>query len=229
MIRHIQKMSERSALLLLALLLIVDIGFMVLHVIIGIFDPNPALCNISGICAYMNVYHLVKLFWVCLLLLYILKLTKCSGYASWALLFACFFIDDALWLHQKIGDRITPVLNASFFQGLGLQSREYELAVLGIAWLVLLSFVAWPYFHGTASFRKVSIDIFLFLAALVFFGLIVDMAEAIGLGSILIFALGFVEDGGELIVYSILVWYLFQLALKDGKQELFLYNLFTRS
>jgi hypothetical protein len=224
MLQHIKKMSTTSASLLLVLLLSADLVFIVAHVIIGVFDPNPALCNISGICAYMNVYHLIKMFWIILLLLYILKLTGYFGYLSWALMFTCFFIDDALWLHQKIGDRIA----ASLFTEYGLPARFFELAILAIAGLVLLAFVIWFYIRGPETFRKISVDLFIFLAALIFFGIIVDIAGAVGLGQGVINALGFVEDGGELVVYSLITWYVFLLSLRQGKPEGFLVDLFSR-
>jgi hypothetical protein len=48
---------------------------------------------------------------------------------------------------------------------------------------------------------------FLFLVALVFFGLIVDVAEAIKLGPTIIFGLRFFEDAGELVIHSLILWY----------------------
>ncbi len=217
MIQHIKKMSNTSASLLLLLLLSADIVFMILEVTIGIFYPNTEFCNITGICAYMDSYHLTKMFWIIILLFYVLIITRYYGYAAWALMFTCFFIDDAFWLHQKIGDRI-----ATLFTGYGLPPRFYELAVLAVAGLVLLALVILFYLRGPSTFRKISVDMFLFLAALVFFGIIVDIAEAIGLGHSLITGLEFVEDGGELVVYSLILWYIFLLALRQGKPEVFL-------
>jgi hypothetical protein len=171
----------------------------------------------------MDSYHLIKMFWIILLLFYILKLTKHYGYAAWALMFTCFFIDDASWLHQKFGDRI-----ATLFPGFGLPARFYELAVLAIAGLALLALVIWFSMRGPVTFQKVSLDMSLFLAALVFFGIIVDMADTIGLGPTLIAGLQFVEDGGELVVYSLITWYVFLLALSQGKPDVFLVDLFSR-
>ena len=220
MLQHLKKMSEPSASLLLVLLLSADFVLIVLHVMIGIFDPNPALCDISGICAYMDIYHLIKMFWIIILLLYVLKKARYPGYAAWILMFICFFIDDSLWLHQKIGDRVASLLNVS-----GLPSRFFELAVLAIAGLALMTIVAWFYFKGPATFKKISIDISVFLAALVFFGLRVDIAEVVRLGHRVILGLQFVEDGGELVVYSLILWYVFLLVLRKGKTDMFLLDL----
>lgn len=217
MFQQIRKMSEPAASLLLLLLLSADAVFFGLQIIIGTFAPDSDLCNTLGICAYMDSYHLIKIFWIVILLFYLLKLTKHYGYAAWALMFSCFFIDDAFWLHQKIGDRI-----ATLFAGYDLPPRFYELAVLATAGLILLAFIIWFYLRGAITFRKISGDIFLFLAALVFFGLIVDIAEMIGLGHSVITGLEYVEDGGELVVYSLIVWYVYLLVLRQGQPEMFL-------
>jgi hypothetical protein len=56
----------------------------------------------------------------------------------------------------------------------------------------------------------------------------VDIAEAAGLENNLITGLGFVEDGGELVVYSLLVWYVFRLALRKAEPEAFLVDLLSK-
>jgi hypothetical protein len=56
----------------------------------------------------------------------------------------------------------------------------------------------------------------------------VDIAEMIGQGHILITSLGYVEDGGELVVYSLIVWYVFLLVLRQGKPEVFLVELLSK-
>jgi hypothetical protein len=223
MIQYIRKMGNPSASLLLVLLLSADIVFIVLHVIIGVFNPNPEFCNLTGICAYMDSYHLIKMLWIIILLLYVLKITKHYGYAAWTLMFTCFFIDDAFWLHQKFGDRI-----ATLFPGFGMPARFYELAVLAIAGLALLALIIWLYRRGPVAFQKVSLDMSLFLATLVFFGIIVDIADTIGLGRTLVAGLQFVEDGGELVVDSLILWYVFLLALRQGKPEAILVDLLSR-
>jgi hypothetical protein len=225
MFQQIKKMNERSTSLILVLLLSADFVFIMLHIIIGMLAPNSPLCNITGICAYINVYHLIKLFWVIVLFAFVLKLTKCVGYVSWILLFTYLFLDDALLLHQRVGDYVSDYFDAYFPYSLGLPPRYFELAVLALAGIILLAIVAWAYFHSPHIFRKISIDVLLLIAALVFFGLIVDLAVAVKLGSAFIFGLGFVEDGGELVVDSLILWYVFLLVIRNGKPNLFLHDL----
>lgn len=229
MFQHIRKLNEPSASLLLLLLLSTDFIFIVLHIILHTLGPNSLVCKISGLCIHQDVYHLVKLFWIIILLAYVLKLTRYSGYVSWIVTFVFFLLDDALLLHQNIGDWIANNFDAYLPPDLGLPARYFELAVLATAGMLLLVVVAWAYLHGPGEFGKVSNDLLLFIAALVFFGLIVDLATAIKLGSIVMFGLVIVEDGGELVIDSLIVWYVFLLVIRNGNPNLFLHDLFTSS
>jgi hypothetical protein len=143
-------------------------------------------------------------------------------------MFLFFLFDDALLLHQKIGDSIANKLDTYFLPGLSLQPRFLELAVLAVAGMVLLLVVAWAYFRGSPVFRKVSNDMLLFIIAFVFFGLIVDLATVIKLGSIVMFGLVIIEDGGELVIDSLIVWYVFLLAIRNGKPDIFLHDLLRK-
>lgn len=230
MFRYIRKINEPSAYLLLLLLLSADFVFTVLHIIYHTLGPNSFICNISGLCSHqiVNAYHLVKLFWIIILLAYILKLTRYSGYVSWIVTFVFFLLDDALLLHQIVGDQIAYNFGTYLPPDLSLPSRFFELAVLAIAGMLLLVVVAWAYLHGPGEFRKVSNDLLLFIAALVFFGIIVDLATAIKLGSAAVLGLVIVEDAGELVVDSLIVWYVFLLVIRKGNPDLFLLDLLRK-
>lgn len=230
MFQHLRKMSGHRASLLLLLLLSADFVFTLLHIIYHTLGPNSFICNISGLCSHqiVNVYHLVKLFWIIIFLTYILKLTRYSGYVSWIVTFVFFLLDDASLLHQKIGDWIANNFDTYLPPDLDMPSRYFELGVLAIAGMLLLVVVAWAYLHGPGEFRKVSNDLLLLIAALVFFGIIVDLATAIKLGSTVVLGLVIVEDAGELATYSVILWYVFVLAIHNGKSDLFLHDLLGR-
>jgi hypothetical protein len=135
-------------------------------------------------------------------------------------MFLFFLLDDALLLHQNIGDYLANKFDAYLPPDPGLPPRYFELAVLAILGMLCLVAVAWAYLHGSGEFRKVSNDLLLFIAALVFFGLIVDLATAIKLRSAVVLGLVIVEDAGELVVDSLIVWYVFILAIRSGKPEI---------
>ena len=58
----------------------------------------------------------------------------------------------------------------------------------------------------------------LLMLALVVFGVAVDMAHgAVPSETTAYFILGVVEDGGELVVASLILWYVFRLAVHDDR------------
>lgn len=222
MFQHLRKLSEHRATFLLLLLLGVDTVFIVLNIIIAIFF---CMCNIAGIFTYMNFYNLTKLFWIIVLFAYVLKTTGCPSYVSWILVFTFLLFDDALFLHQSVGDRLHSIFGTSLPHNLSLLPRYFELAVLALAGIFLLVIVAWAYSHSQYVFRKISKDILLFIVALVFLGLLVDLAVAIELKPTAVLALGLVEDSGEIVTISLILWYVFMLAIRHGKPEAFLHEL----
>ena len=60
---------------------------------------------------------------------------------------------------------------------------------------------------------------FLFIAVWAFFGLITDLAAVTKLGPAVEFASDFVEDGGEMAIVSLILWYVFLLAVRNGKPD----------
>ena len=224
MLQYIRKVSEHSASLLLLLFLGADFAFIVLDIMNATLGPSSSLCSISGFCAYLKSYQLVKLFWTVLLFAYILKSTRCSGYVAWILVFAFLLVDEASLMHQKIGGYIANSFTAYLPHTLGLQPRYFELAVLVIAGTFLLAIVAWAYFRSPQSFRKISNDLLLFVVPLLFFGVLTDVAAAVKLGAVVNSVSDIVEDGGEMVVLSLIVWYLFLLAMRNGEFDLFLHE-----
>ena len=145
------------------------------------------------------------------------------------LVFTYFFLDDALLIHQKVGDHLSSIFMFNHATILDFGSRFVQLAVLAITGLFLLTIVAWAYFHGHHEYRKTSKDILLFIAALVFFGLLVDIVAPLQLGQTALFTLGLIEDGGELMVLSFILCYVFLLAIRKGRPNLFLHELMFKS
>ncbi len=225
MLKRLRSLHEPTATTFLVLVFGADLLFSALYVALPILDSNRSLCGTWGICAYMDVYNLIKLFGVVILFTYVLRLTKHSSYASWIFMFACFFVDDALLLHQTVGDHLAQAAEGSFLSGLSLPPRYFELAVLAIAGIFLLAIVAWAYVHSGREFRKTSNDMFLFLAALVFFGLVVDVATSLHLGHSVRAGMQVIEDVGEMLVDSLILWYVLRLAVCNGKPDCFLLDL----
>ena len=92
-----------------------------------------------------------------------------------------------------------------------------KLTVSAVAGGILLPLLVWAYRTGSSSFRKAAEDLLLLVLAFVFFGVFVDLAhQAVKLNWAVDFAVGLLEDGGEMVVMSVIVWYVFLLSLHRG-------------
>jgi hypothetical protein len=212
-LRPTSSIAARSVPLLL-LLLCVDFVLIVLHIIGQTFGQYFALLQAVGLYNNLLVYQLAKLTWVIILLAYVVRSTRCRGYIAWMLVFAYLLLDKAFEIHQGIGDRIAS--STALPQALGLAPRYYELAVLLITGVLLFAVVGVAYARSPYPFRRASRDLFLLVVAWVAFGLVTDLAAALGLGPVIEFASDFVEDGGEMVVVSLILWYVYRLAMSRG-------------
>jgi hypothetical protein len=91
-----------------------------------------------------------------------------------------------------------------------------------------LAIIAWAYFRSPRSFKEMSKDMLLFVVALAFFGVLTDMAAAVKLGPLVNSVSDIVEDGGEMVVLSLILWYVYLLALRNGELDLFLHDALFR-
>lgn len=227
MYQHFKKMSEQSTSVLLLLLLCSDIVFNLLHILqhtlVSISAPNYVYLGTA-----LEVYHLIKLFWIVVLFVYLLKVTQFPGYLPWVLVFSIMLIDDAFLVHQKVGLQVANWLDTNLPVGPNLPPRLFEFIVLAAIGFLLLLIVAWAYFYSTSTFRKITHDLLIFILALFFFGVIVDLAAALNLGHGVIMGFVIIEDAGEMVVFSMILWYVFLLVNHNGKPDYFLVDLFRK-
>ncbi len=177
---------------------------------------NNELFSLERDRGFPELFQYVKISLIVILLLLVLKKSKEIGYGVWALLFVYLLFDDALGIHESLGGYIAT--NLAFAPAIGLRAKDFgELAVSVIAATVFLSSFAMFYLRGSDAFKEVSKHLLMLLMALAFFGVFVDMLHvAIKMGWKIRFLLGVVEDGGEMIVVTIIAWYVFLLNSCDG-------------
>ncbi|MBN1783000.1 hypothetical protein JW948_17835 [bacterium] len=211
----------QSASLVLMLLLCADLIFLVLHSI-RIYMPflENSLFSIDVDGSYSELYQYLKWLWITLLFTGLSKSKGSLGYCSWALVFAFMLCDDIFRIHEKAGYGLAKSL--SFAPALGFRMQDFgELAVWCAAGLILFLTVALAYKTGTPAFRRISRDIVLLLSGLFFFGVVVDMAHiALHPGRSADLVLTLLEDGGEMIMASLILWYVF-LRLVHGENQAF--------
>ena len=129
------------------------------------------------------------------------------GFAVWGL-FALFLLaDDALQIHERVGDWVdtwqpfTPPFN--------LRREDVgELASSLVAGLGFLALLAAAYRVAADGFRHATHDFAVLVGMLAVVGVGVDLAHvALGPGPAWNTALTVLEDGGEMVVASVMCWY----------------------
>jgi len=126
-------------------------------------------------------------------------------YFAWSVLFLYCLVDDAESLRMIIGARIVGGMN--WGPAFALSAQELgELAAAGIAGVILLGLLALAFFRntdeGAAAFSRTLLP---WLAALIFFGVFIDMVHAMAARlPTPSFWLGVVEESGEMIAASVL-------------------------
>lgn len=211
-------MPEATA--MLVLLLCGDLAFVALH-FIHHFTPwfDTDLLSLEQDRGYAEFYQYVKWLWIVLLLGALSRRTGLSALSAWIPLFVYFLFDDAMMLHERLGARVADHIPAGL-PTFGLRTQDLgELTVSGLFFAVwsLTMLVAWR--RGSLRMRQISLDLGLLVALLLFFGVVFDMLHA-ALGPVLRmhFAFGTVEDGGELLAVSLIVWFLFRLLIRDERR-----------
>ena len=155
--------------------------------------------------------------------------TRQPLYLAWVTLFLYMVVDDILQWHES-------VLTVAALAFVGLEWDDVVLGIeahhlvedvgMALLALVILSIMLVVYHFGDRTFKKVSIGLFVLLASLAFFGVAVDLIHAAiqygprypgrGADSRL---LGIIEDGGELVVVSLILWFVLLSWNRAHQQE----------
>lgn len=212
-----EQFKETSASSFLLLLLVADFAFIFLHFLLQMTPIlNNPLYSLERDRGYPEFYQYVKELWIIVLLLSICVRTRAVGYIAWVMLFGYLLCDDALQVHEKSGNYIAARLY--FVPLLGLRAQDFgELAVSAMSGALLLTLLAWFYVRGSGTFKRSTKHLLLLLLTVAFFGIFVDMLHAaLKMGRKVDLLLGVVEDGGEMIAMSFVVWYVFLLNVREG-------------
>jgi len=199
---------EKNTTKLLALLLLADCIFILLHIPHTMQIITNPLFSIGRDMGYAEVYQYIKIYWIVLLLLYIVVKRKRLIYFAWFLLFLYLLIDDTLRVHETMGRHIV-----SYFEyqpAFGLRAQDFgELSVSFFFGTLLFTFIAIAYLQSDNKGKQRSKHLLALVMLLAVFGVAMDMIHSMASwGSDL---WGLIEDGGEMLVISIIVWYVFNI------------------
>jgi hypothetical protein len=100
---------------------------------------------------------------------------------------------------------------------LGLRGRDFgELLITVIAAGFLIITLAAGYLQSDDEHRLFARGILGLVLVLAFFGVLVDMIHEIFRDTIFFDPLGTLEDGGELVVMSVITWFVFRTYKSGG-------------
>lgn len=194
----------------LSLLLVGDAFFVVLHFVLSMTSwIESSLFLISEDHGYAEFYQYVKMLWLVVLLGGLSSKVKEKGYIAWAILYAYLLIDDALTVHERLGAVIAERLG--FISMLGLRAQDFgELLVISVPVIACSGLIFLFYKSGTKTFRRTSETLFYMTCFLAFFGIFLDMLHIMFASNRMVnIVIGVLEDGGEMVVVSLIVTYIF--------------------
>ncbi len=191
----------------------------IFHTYTGYFsDPNYSIEMERG---FGEVFQYLKEYWIGLLLLYLAITKRSPVYFGWAILFGYLLIDDSFTVHERLGAKINTYLN--FSPMLGLRAQDFgELSVTALFGSCFFALIGLTHYFSDSSARKASRRLFVLLLTLAFFGVVTDMIHIIFKPPAWSLILGIVEDGGEMVVMSVILWFVFCLPKQEilGTREM---------
>lgn len=194
---------------LLYLFLVTDLSFLLLHLIYSYTEliSNEAF-SLDKDRGYSEIFQYIKEYWIALLLSFLAVQKRTLLYFSWSLLFFYLLLDDATELHERFGFLISNRLN--FTDMFSLRAIDFgELIVSAGAGLFFLILIGITHRFSDRSSRKTSKSLIILLFALTFFGVIVDMLHIVFKTPLLDAIFVSIEDGGELMIMSLIVCFVF--------------------
>lgn len=209
---RIEKVSTK----VLFLLLLSDFAFMLVHGIYTMDLVSNDIYSIDTDGGYAEMFQYIKEYWIVVILFVLAIRRKHIIYFAWSSLFMYFLLDDSLKIHETFG---TYLVNYFEFQPM-FQLRAQDLGELGVSilfGLLLFTFISASYLFSDNVAKRISKHLFILVISVAFFGVIVDMLHTIIPWGKTLF--GFIEDGGEMLVMSIIVWYVINLQIDPVKQE----------
>ena len=206
---------EKNALKILFLLLMADFAFMVLH----LFYEMSYLKDISfwiGLdWGYAEVYQYIKEFWIAVLLLMLAVKRKALIHFAWVMVFVYLLLDDSLQIHETVGHHLADRFDLQrkwFRYGISLRGQDLgELSVSLVMGILFSLMVGMTYLVSDHSGKKISRNLIVLLLGLAVVGVFGDMLSIAFKGIKSFWE--FIEDGGEMIMMSLILWYVFNLRL----------------
>lgn len=209
--------TERELDTLIYWLVSADMCFVIIHILhlfhnyTGIFASS--YFSLAADRGMAEMYQYLKESSIVLILIILFRRKSNSVYIAWSLLFGYLLVDDAYRLHEKLGAMLRPYF--SFAPMIGLRAQDLgELCVYAFFGLTCLIFIGITHRMSDADARTNSRYFLVILTFFVFFGVVVDMIHAMVKHPTLSDMMALLEDGGEMLVVTIMLYVVFRLVTR---------------
>lgn len=205
-------MKTSASGLLLQLLLAADLGFFIIHLVwLALPSPGHALFSLGTDLGYAEWFQYLKTFWIVFILVVLFQPTRHFFYLAWSFFWGYILLDDALQIHERVGVWIANRL--PFLSGVQDAKDVGELAVYVLIGTLLVLLLVGAHLRTPHDQRGVSLGLTFFAGLFLLFSVGLDiiggLVSAFFPSRLLNYGLSFLEDGGEMIVLSFAVSWLF--------------------
>lgn len=195
--------------------LAIDLFFVLLHLYtftLPAIEGSVKRLRLDMDLGYAEIFQYLKFITAAILLVVLFTKERKSIYLTWGLFFLILFADDAFAFHEVYGAKFVRFFDIPAMFGLRAQDIG-ELAMAGLIGLFLAITILYTLVWGQKKAKKITIHFILLIGILVFFGVGMDMLHSFlnhlpGAG-----ILTMIEDGGEMVAGSLILWYAFYLNL----------------
>lgn len=190
----------------LAVLLLMDGLLVTVDLMNRLLDWDNPLLDIQNDTGAAELFQASKLV-ICLLSIFLLMVRdKENRFMKncWVVIFALLLVDDSMMIHESLGAALANAMFVDSSQGQALG----ELLVLMLYAIIILLLVMCAFIASDRLGERFTLSLLVLLLLMGVFAVAVDFVHSTVEHPELHLLVGYIEEGGELITWSFVCWYM---------------------